>query len=278
MQNSMEEEVFKYSSLPQGSPKTTEPATELELQRQHDNSYRYGWGKFKPDVIQDFNKPVYFLICASIVICAQGFVITGLNNAFFTTWERRYGFRSTQVALFNTFYHTGGAILIAPIAYFGHKHRPRTIALSNLILIVGLVIAILPQLVSDRYIAGVRQSFDTCQVQSKRHPCNVKENEGASNSHILLIFIIGYIFMGIGSPPLYNLSIAHLDTITTRGQNAIYISIFTLFSILGPCLGYMAGKPFLKIYVDLKQVSVDYFVTLVSSCLDLLSNIIFLEI
>ena len=84
--------------------------------------------------------------------------------------------------------------------------------------------------------------------------------------------------MGIGSPPLYNLSIAHLDTITARGQNAIYISIFTLFSILGPCLWYMAGKPFLKIYVDLKQVSVDYFVTLLSSCLDLLSNIIFLEI
>lgn len=274
----MAEEDFKYSSLPLRSLESTESTAEFEFKRRHENSYRYGWGKCKPDVIQSFNKPVYFLICASVVICAQGFVITGLNNAFFTTWERRYGFRSTQVALFNTFYHTGAAMLIAPIAYFGHKHRPRTIALSNLILIVGLVIAILPQLVSDRYIAGVRQSFDTCQVQSKMHPCNVKENEGTSNSHILLIFIIGYIFMGIGSPPLYNLSIAHLDTITARGQNAIYISIFTLFSILGPCLGYMAGKPFLKIYVDLKQVSVDHFVTLVRRFSDLSFTISFLEI
>ena len=52
---------------------------------------------------------------------------------------------------------------------------------------------------------------------------------------------------------LYVLGPAHLDEITDRGKNGLYVGIYYAAAAVGPALGFIIGLPILNTWVDLKQ-------------------------
>ncbi|XP_057309721.1 solute carrier organic anion transporter family member 4C1-like [Hydractinia symbiolongicarpus] len=215
---------------------------------------RYGWGKFTPNSLQRFNNTRSFLVFICVCTFGQGMVSIGMISTFLTTLEKRYEFKSTEVALLTTFADITAAIFCCSICYYGHRHRPRAIAFGFITLIFGIVITTIPQFISPPYEVGVERVTDACQARNTTGE-NSECQQRIDNQIYLFIFIIGGSIMALGPVPLYGLGFAHIDETTDRGQNSLYIGIMEAFSALGPAAGFMLGKPILNIYVDIKQVS-----------------------
>lgn len=215
---------------------------------------RYGWGKFTPNFLQRFNNTRSFLVLICVCTFGQGMVSIGMISTFLTTLEKRYEFKSTQVALLTTFADITAAIFCWSICYYGHRHRPRAIAFGFITLIFGIVITTVPQFISPPYVVGVERVTDACLARNTTAE-NSECQQRIDNRIYLFIFIIGRSIMALGPVPLYALGFAHIDETTDRGQNSLYIGIMEAFSALGPAAGFMLGKPILNIYVDIKQVS-----------------------
>ena len=62
--------------------------------------HRCGWFCFHPRCLQRLNRVQVFVFSLCMACFFQGTLCTGISNSAFTTLERRYGFSSTQVALF----------------------------------------------------------------------------------------------------------------------------------------------------------------------------------
>jgi len=153
----------------------------------------------------------------------------------------------------NTSYHISNGLFVSILCYIGHRHRPKTIGFGILVLGLGVFTTSLPHYIVGPYISTEKQennAFGANLYNSTLKTCNP---EAISNNTYLAIFILAYFLMGIGNSPIYSLGIAHIDEITNRGKNVIYTSTFFVFSAFGPALGYMAAKPILSIYVDMKQ-------------------------
>lgn len=217
---------------------------------------KYGWGKWRPNSLQCLNRPVAFLACICACAFGQGMICTGMSNTFLTSIEKRYGYKSTQIGLFSTFYHVVPALLSTLVCYIGHRHRPFTIALGFITLTMGVLTLTIPQYIVPSYDVGVDRHQDTCRY----NPANKTLQSSSCDEVVphnwiyMIIFICGYALMGLGVSPLYSLGFAHLDEITNRGQNSLYLGIMATFAVFGPAAGFMAGNPILKVFVDIKQV------------------------
>lgn len=214
--------------------------------------YLYGWGKITPKWLQCLNKPLFFIICLSIIGVAQGLVVTGVAFTILTSIEKQFGMTSAQVALFGTSYDVAYGIFCAIVGYIGHKHKPRWLGIGLVIMAIGAVVASLPKYIIGEYKAGVQVKSDFCRYStSSRHR---PECGGAAEWYYTFIFIVGNVLLGIGATPIYVLGPAHIDEITTRGQNSLYTGIFFASAALGPALGFIIGLPILNTWVDIKQV------------------------
>ena len=232
------------------------------------DTYKYGFLGYQPDCLQLFNRPAYFLFISSLVTFNFGFVSTGLNNTMLTSIEKRYGLKSTQIALFSAFQHLAAGLLATFVCYFGNRHRPVTIAIGCVFSAVGFFTISIPQYIVPIYKAGVVLVTDTCRsttsnITAAEFPSSVTDCSGGNLSSdagveneldVLPIFLLGYALVGVGVTPLYALGAAHIDSITRRKESSLYFAIFAVTGFVGPAVGFLAGNPVLNIYVDLDQV------------------------
>lgn len=214
----------------------------------------YGWLNFRPKCLQCFNKPIYFLICLCAVVFGQGLVCTGISNTVITSVEKRYGFKTTHIGLFKTCFHIAAGLFNAVICYFGHRHRPLTIAMGCLLISLGNFIATISHYISPPYKAGVTLLTDTCRISGNVTVTSDSCLETGPQSRHLAIFIISQCIIGLGVTPLYSLGYAHLDEITSHSNSKTYISVMGAVAAVGPAAGFMLANPLLKIFVDIKQV------------------------
>ena len=231
----------------------------------HNPSYRYGWGKLTPNILQCFNKPVWFLVFLCLAGVAQGLVVTGVAFTILTSIEKQFGFSSSHVALFGTVYDTAYGIFCVFVGYVGHRHKPRFLGYGLIIMTLGAVLTSVPKYLVGSYNAGTERDVDFCQLSSGT-PSN-PECGGKSEWYYTLIFLAGNALIGIGATPLYVLGPAHLDEITDRGKNGLYVGIYYAAAAVGPALGFIMGLPILNTWVDITQVgSVILFYIFFRSC------------
>ena len=219
------------------------------------NSLKYGWGPISPKWMQFFNKPIFFMVCLSTMGVAQGLVVTGVAFTILTSIEKQFGMSSTHVALFGTSYDVAYGVFCALVGYIGHKHKPRWLGIGLMVMAIGAFIASMPKYIIGEYKAGIQAKTDVCRLSPISAPSS--ECGGAADWYYTLIFITGNVLLGIGATPIYVLGPAHIDEITTRGQNSLYTGIFFGSAALGPALGFIIGLPILNTWVDLKQVRND---------------------
>lgn len=213
--------------------------------------FRYGWGKLTPKLLQVFNKPVWFLVFLCIAGVAQGLVVTGVAFTILTSIEKQFGFSSSHVALFGTVYDTAYGVFCVFVGYIGHRHKPRFLGYGLVIMTFGAVLTSVPKYIIGTYDAGTERDVDFCRFSttSTVQP----ECGGKSEWYFTLIFLAGNALLGIGATPLYVLGPAHLDEITDRGKNGLYVGIYYAAAAVGPALGFIIGLPILNTWVDLKQ-------------------------
>ena len=221
---------------------------------------RYGWFSYRPVFLQSLNHPWFFLVCVCWLTFGQGFICNGLNNVLLTSIERRFGFTSTQVALFSTLFNTTVGIFSSLVCYIGHRHRPRALALGGMTLSIGMAVLLIPHFISSKYVVGVSRSTDICHLNTSLNTLyNVTACTLPSNRIYLGIFLVGHSISGLGNIPVQSLSYAHLDSIADRSRASMYFLAMKAVSILGPASGYILGNPILKTYVDIQQVRITSF-------------------
>ena len=215
-------------------------------------SFRYGWGKLTPKLLQFLNKPVWFLVFLCIAGVAQGLVVTGVAFTILTSIEKQFGFSSSHVALFGTVYDTAYGLFCVFVGYVGHRHKPQFLGYGLIIMTFGAVLTSVPKYIIGTYRAGTERDVDFCRFSTT--PAVPRDCGGKSEWYYTLIFLAGNALLGIGATPLYILGPAHLDEITDRGKNGLYVGIFYAAAAVGPALGFIIGLPILNTWVDLKQV------------------------
>ena len=214
---------------------------------------RYGWLSYCPRWLQHINRPLYFVFWVCVLVTLQGGLSTGVSNVVLTTIERRYGFKSTEVALFNTFFHIAAGVWGPFAAYIGHRHRPRMLALTTVLLCLGAIIVTIPHFISNNYISETEINATICYNASAIRTENCLSDSSDSKSY-LVIMIVGFFILGLGAVPIYVLGAAHICDVSKHSKNLVYLTALILSSLLGPSIGYSVGKVVLEIYVDIHQV------------------------
>ena len=220
-------------------------------------SLKYGWGRVTPKFLKFMNKPVVFIILLSNAGEAQGLVVTGVSFTILTSIEKQFGFSSSHVGLFGTVYDGGFGVLCVVVGFLGHRNKPRWIGAGMIVMAAGAVLLSVPKYIIGGYHAGIQRDTDFCRyTQGLTY---IPECGGSSPWYYTMIFLGGNIIMGIGATPLYVLGPAHIDEITTRGQNGLYNGVFAMSAALGPAIGFIIGLPILNTWVDIEEVSLRFF-------------------
>ena len=161
--------------------------------------------------------------------------------------ERRYGLSSTSTGAIASTFDASVLVSVVFISYFGGRgHKPRWLGASLIVQATGSFIFALPQFIFGSYQVGSSGVLDTemCRDGQDFSDCVSSKNV------VLVFFMIGNIFIGMGAAPLFTVGTSYLDEIVRPKHVSIHLGIFYMLAIVGPALGYALGAPFLSIYVD----------------------------
>ncbi|CAG5102638.1 Oidioi.mRNA.OKI2018_I69.chr1.g395.t1.cds [Oikopleura dioica] len=195
----------------------------------------------------------FFLCLAVLLQCGVNF---GLIPICVSTLEKRFGFESWM---------TGFMIVFSEIAFVASavtitKSWTATVGVKNCVCMVilgfGCIFYSLPHFLTDNYsYPGMNNSasdgddFEFCVDE----PLECVENE-QNLQWWLAMFVLGQIFIGIGSVPLHTVSMAFIETSCPPGKGAIYFALVRACTALGPLVGYLGGAISLSTWVDFDTV------------------------
>ena len=203
-----------------------------------------------------FNKIGVFTFLTCLAVTVQCGVNFGLIPICISTLEKRFGFESWM---------TGFMIVFSEIAFVASavtitKTWTASVGVKNcvcmIILGVGCIIYSLPHFLTGNYTyAGMDSAadneteFEFCVAE----PLECVEDE-QNLQWWLAMFVLGQIFIGIGSVPLHTVSTAFIEESCEPGKAAIYFALVRASSALGPLIGYMGGAISLATWVDFDTV------------------------
>ncbi|XP_066299919.1 solute carrier organic anion transporter family member 4C1-like [Branchiostoma lanceolatum] len=213
---------------------------------------RYGWGPFKPDCLQVFNNPKWFLFFVSWAAFAQGVIVNGLINGALTTLEKRFQLPSSQTGLISAGYEIGFGSLCVFISYLGGLgYKPRWIATGVFLVGAGSLIFTIPHFATGPYETGLATN-NLC------NPRNDTTAEACSNdvatsgelSNFFYVFFFAQVLNGVGSIPLYIFGPQFLEQSLPSAASGIYEGIFLAMSYVGAGVGYILSGQLLTLYID----------------------------
>ena len=117
------------------------------------------------------------------------------------------------------------------VSYFGSKaHRARWTSVGQFVLVIGTIIFVLPQFISDVYdpkAPSEDQDPGVCDLHmTYNRTCVPEENNYSKRRRFLPMFIIGRLLHGLGAVPLYTIAVTFLDDCVSNETFSLYIGKF----------------------------------------------------
>ncbi|CAH1241775.1 SLCO4C1 [Branchiostoma lanceolatum] len=213
---------------------------------------RYGWGPFKPDCLQVFNNPKWFLFFVSWAAFAQGVIVNGLINGALTTLEKRFQLPSSQTGLISAGYEIGFGSLCVFISYLGgFGYKPRWIATGVFLMGAGSLIFATPHFATGPYETGSATN-NLCKPRNDTtaEACSTDEATYGELSNFFYVFLIAQVLNGVGAIPLFIFGPQYLEQSLPSATSGIYEGIFLAMSYVGSAVGYILSGQLLTLYID----------------------------
>ena len=231
---------------------------EQRQQQQHpeendveDGSLSCGWRALRPKILQRFATARWFLAFQCWLVLAQGMIVSGFAGVVISSLEKRFSLKTSEVGAVNACYDIASATMAVIVSYYGHHHKPKWLGGGAAILGIGCLLFALPQLLVGKYEPGSRAS-NLCT------PSELLSSSGNCQSAVwwhILVFVIAEFFIGVGATPVYILGTAYIDENVRHTTSGLFLGIMYAIATFGPAIGYLLGGEFLKIFVDIEQVS-----------------------
>ena len=186
---------------------------------------RYGWGKFRPECLQCFNKAGWVLFFLSVASFQQSFSVNGMVSTSFSAIERRFGLTSTQTGFIASSYEIAGIPFILLISYLGALgHRTRWVALGMFLLGAGSIVYCIPHFATGVYSISEsdRPAQNLCPRNSSTSDSCPANTENTDLSNYFYVFLIAQALNGIGAAPLFTIGLTYLDDCCSKENAALY--------------------------------------------------------
>lgn len=231
---------------------------EFEMGRE-DTTPTCGLLTWRPNFLQRFAKPKWFLVFQCWFVLAQGMIVSGFSGVVISSLERRFSLKTNEVGIIVSCYDISAAIMAVVVSYYGHHHKPKWLGIGAFILGIGCFLFALPHVLVGRYEPG---SSITNLCSSDSFPANVV-CKSAIWYHIF-VFVLAEFLIGVGATPVYILGTAFIDENVRHSTSGMFLGIMYAVATFGPAIGFLLGGEFLNIYVDIQQVSVVCFLSYAS--------------
>ncbi|CAG2173637.1 unnamed protein product, partial [Oppiella nova] len=228
--------------------------------------YSCGIFRWRPEWLQKYATPRVFLLVFALLGVIQGANYTYMI-ASITTLEKRFAFGSKISGLILM---TDNAMQLVANPLFGYLanrvHRPRVIALCQLMVVVGCYLAALPYFLYEytalhtntngrnSSITALEYCDNSASVVSDS--CNATGagdgsgdyNAGGAVIPAVIIFCLASCCNGIGFTAFYIIGIPFIDDNVNKKNSPIYISTTAALRLGGPTLGYFLSSFCLRFY------------------------------
>ncbi|XP_029185386.2 solute carrier organic anion transporter family member 4A1-like [Acropora millepora] len=225
--------------------------------KEPDEDLRYGWGKFRPALLQVLNNPKFFTVTVSFFSFIQGMSVNGFTNIFLLTLERRFHLTSTEVGFIAASNDIAGIVLTSLVSFYGtYGNKIKWLGYGSVVTGLGCLLFVLPQVLVGRY-EPILDSNGFANGEICRMGGNATSEfcfgQYGGEWYYIFIFFLGQLLMGAGTTPLYTLGPAYIDENVHPKSSPVYLAVFFSLTLLGPGLGFIGGGSLLNIYIDITR-------------------------
>ncbi|KAK9505969.1 hypothetical protein O3M35_009922 [Rhynocoris fuscipes] len=209
---------------------------------------RYGWCYIRPRCIQVFRSVKWALFFISMGALIQGIAVNGLLHYFIPTIERHFELSSTKSGFMSGSYDIASLICLIPITYYGGQKtasKPFYIGTGVMIMGLGSFLFALPA-----FLSGAYQSLSAGSPLCIQHQLQTNQEQDHDYAFHYILLVFGNFLHGVGACPLFTLGVTFLDENAPPNKASIYLGLYYMMAIIGPCIGYIGGGYLSNIYVD----------------------------
>eukprot|EP00058_Branchiostoma_floridae_P006556 XP_002592044.1 hypothetical protein BRAFLDRAFT_79633 [Branchiostoma floridae] len=202
-------------------------STESTQSNGDDHLTRYGWGTFRPQILQCLSGVKGLLFLISFYVIAQGLIVGGLVNTSLSTIERRYRLSSSQLGLIVTSNDIITSCILFIITYLVRSRRAKIKFLSAgaLILTTGAIIWILPHFMVGLYNYGALVE-KACDPAGDGAGSECDDGQRGLSSYMFM-FIAAQVFFGTSSIPLYTFGSDLIEGTAPPNAGGFYLAAMT---------------------------------------------------
>ncbi|KAK2570992.1 Solute carrier organic anion transporter family member 4A1, partial [Acropora cervicornis] len=212
--------------------------------KEPDEDLRYGWGNFRPTLLQVLNNPKFFTITVSFFSFIQGMSVNGFTNIFLLTLERRFHLTSTEVGFIAASNDIAGIVLTSLVSFYGtYGNKIKWLGYGSVVTVGRYE----PILGSNGFANG-----EICRMGGNA-TSGFCFGQYGGEWYYIFIFFLGQLLMGAGTTPLYTLGPAYIDENVHPKSSPVYLAVFFSLTLLGPGLGFISGGSLLNIYIDITR-------------------------
>ncbi|CAG2102309.1 unnamed protein product, partial [Medioppia subpectinata] len=218
-----------------------------------------GLGSWRPEWLQVFAKPIYFIISYSLIGVVQSMSSTYLF-AVLTSIEKRYAFDSKISGIILIADNIMEMLLSTLIGYLGNRYsRPKMIAISEMILVLSCVISALPyfiygpgtHLLYDETLLSKMTAnntrYELCSASINTKECTSTGGHSTIWGAVIML-VIGSALRGIGYTAYWVFGLAFVDDSISKKSSPLYMSLMCILKMIGPAGGFLLGSFCLKYY------------------------------
>ena len=215
---------------------------------------RCGYFGYRPDWLQAFNSPKYFLFFLSFSILLTHMQAHGIKATIVPSIEKRYNMSSTYLGSIMSVNDAIGGVC-GPLLTFmvGQRMKNKWIGWSIVITGVGYIIFALPHIMTPPYYYSRSQVIDSlCHLNhnSTFTTTNCTSTERGSHWIYTFLFIIGQSVIGCGLTIQYCLGVAYIDENVKPNVSPLFIAIINMMSVIGTSAGLLLGGIINNVYVN----------------------------
>lgn len=192
-------------------------------------------------------KRIFIMIIFFFTCISQSMMVTGALNVCVSTIERLYKYKSFQVAAIDNTYNGFFNISSFFIGFLITGKKLKWISGGCMIISLGCLIFCIP--VAFQKI----QNISGDKIYLCRNS-EISNNECRVSSKIyLFVMCLGYAVIGIGSAPIYTITVNYIQEISTEGESSVFNAIFFACSGIGPAIIFVMNSFVSKIPLLLKH-------------------------